>query len=223
MSLLQLQWTRMEKCISLWGLLSSKLSSYDIKICVLSRCRILVEYMNTQQLEFFFQVYQSTTCTCWTFQWLDHLTWTDTDWTCWLTADTRVWKHNHKFETDSLATVHRLCTAYKQYTEGCCCWCVNHGRWWQHAQEMLSMRFQETAQSESEQHWHSDSDIKGLFFICTSRLNMPWSGSGRYVLFFIISSEIITSWLAGWLAGWLVGWLAGRLAGCHITLHCFVM
>ena len=143
------------------GPLSSTLSSCYIKNTVVSQCRILVQYMNTQMLEFFFQVYQSTTCTSWTSQWLDHLTWTDTDWTCWLRADTRVWKHNHKFETDSDSchTVHRLYTAYKQYTVGCCCWCVNHGRiaadsaifsWWQHAQEMLPTRFQETAQSESE-------------------------------------------------------------------------
>ena len=58
------------------------------------------------------------------------LTWTDADWTCWLTADSQARKHKHKFETDSdnCHTVLRLYTAYKQNDAGCCCWCINQSR-----------------------------------------------------------------------------------------------
>ena len=47
------------------------LSSCDIKISVVSQCRILmvVQYTNTQLFAFFFWL---TTCTCWTAQWLGH-------------------------------------------------------------------------------------------------------------------------------------------------------
>ena len=47
------------------------LSSCDIKITVVSQCRILVPvpYMNTQLFTFFFS---TETCTCWTTQWLGH-------------------------------------------------------------------------------------------------------------------------------------------------------
>ena len=118
------------------------------------------------------------------------LTRTDTDWTCWLAAHTPVQKHEHKFETnsDSSHTVHRQYTAYKQYTAGSPC--VKNGRtaassaavsWRHYVQEMLSMRFQETAQSE--QHWHSNEEIKGLICRklrsineCTSHWNMPKDG-----------------------------------------------
>ena len=121
---------------------------------------------------------------------------TDADWTCWLAAEARVWKHKHKSETDSDSchTVHRLCTACKWFSAGCCCRCIKDGRpdaaWaaisWRHhwhAQEMLPTRFQKTAQSE--QHWYSNTFMEG--FIChklkiinkgTSRLYMPW----RWVL-----------------------------------------
>ena len=135
------------------------------------------------------------------------LTWTDADWTCWLTADSQVLKHKHKFETDSDSchTVHRSYTAYKQYTVGCA-WCVNDGRtaassaavsWPHHAQELLPTLFQETAQSE--QHWHSYADIEGFICRklkhineCTSSSNMPKGKRKRYVLFFKITSEIKT-------------------------------
>ena len=83
------------------------LSSWDIKISVVSQCRILVtvQYVNTQC--FFFQL---TTCTCWAAQWLPLSTQIDTDWTCLLTAYSLVRKHKHRFETDSDSshTAHRL-------------------------------------------------------------------------------------------------------------------
>ena len=92
------------------------------------------------------------------------LTQTDTDWTCWLKADARVWKPNSNLKlTQTAAMPYMLYIAYKQYSAGCC-WCVNDGRTEasSHAQEMLPTRFQETAQSG--QHWHFDAAIKG--FIC---------------------------------------------------------
>ena len=55
----------------------------------------------------------------------------------------------------------------------------------------------ETAQSEK--HWHFNADLE---FIANSKLSTkahlvcicPWNGSRRYVLFFIITSEIIMQW-----------------------------
>ena len=69
------------------------LSSCDIKISVVSWCRILVavQYMNTQLFVFFFQLKFAPAG----LQWLGHC------WR-WLTADSRVLKHKHKFETDSV-------------------------------------------------------------------------------------------------------------------------
>ena len=78
------------------------------------------------------------TCICWTAQWLGQcwrwLTQTElansrTDST--VTADSRVQKYKHKFETDSDSSHsgHRSYTAYKQYTAGCSySWYVNNGR-----------------------------------------------------------------------------------------------
>ena len=124
------------------------LSSCEIKISVVSQCRILVavQYMNTQEFAFCCSTDNLHLLDC-SVSW-SLLTQTDADWTCWLIADARVTgrEHKHKFETDpdSSHTVHRY-TANKRYTAGCC-WCVNHGRtatssvaisWRDHEQEML--------------------------------------------------------------------------------------
>ena len=59
--------------------------------------------------------------------------------------------------------------------------------WRHHAQEMIPMRFEETAQSE--QPWHSCADIEGFICCkltsineCTSHLKMTKDGRERYVL-----------------------------------------
>ena len=66
-----------------------------------------------------------------------------------------------------------------------------------YAEDMLPLRFQETAQSE--QHCLSNADIEGFIYRklkdinqCTSHSNMPKDGRERYVLFFKITSEIKT-------------------------------
>ena len=158
------------------------LSSCDIKISIVSQCRILVavQYLTHSCSRFF----PTETCTCWTALWLGHY------WR-WLTQlnllndsrHTSLETHTNLKLTQTAATQY---TAYKQYTAGCC-WCVNDGRaaassaavsWRHHAQEMLPSRFQEIA--KSEQHWHSNADIKSFICSklknineCTFRSNMP--------------------------------------------------
>ena len=151
---------------------------------------VVVQYMNTQLLAFFFSTGNLDLLDC-SVTW-SLLTRTDADWTCWLTADARVLKHKHKFETDPdscqwlpyhTQVVHCLQTLH--------CWLrLIHQTMAEqlhpqqpshddtHAQERLPTRFQETAQSE--QHWHSDADIEGFICRilkivneCTSRSNMP--------------------------------------------------
>ena len=109
------------------------LSSCDIKISVVSQCRStagfswLFKLWTHSCLRFLLTDWQLASADC-TVTW-SLLTWNDTDWTCWLVADARVWKHKHKFETDSDScnTVHRSYTAYKKYTVGYP-WCVNDGQ-----------------------------------------------------------------------------------------------
>ena len=74
------------------------------------------------------------------------LTWTDTDWTCWLTVDTQVRKHKHRFETDSGSC---LSTPVVHYLRTDCGlpFCVNNGR---------------TAASSAAVSWrHHDNTIWG--------------------------------------------------------------
>ena len=107
------------------------LSSCEIKISVVSQCRILVavQYMNTQVLTFCFRL---TACTCWTAQWLGHY------WRWLMQTELADWQQMHKLgntttnlkietNSDSCHTVHRLYTAWKQYTAACS-WYVNDGK-----------------------------------------------------------------------------------------------
>ena len=73
------------------------LSNCNIKISVVSQCRILVlvHYMNTPVHIFFQQTKLASTGLH------SELSPDDAKWTCRLTADARSLKHKHKFETDS--------------------------------------------------------------------------------------------------------------------------
>ena len=135
------------------------------------------------------------------------LTRTDEDWTCWLAADSQVRKHKHKFETDSdsghnctlptnstlLAAAADASTFAEQLPplltsyddamhKNCYLW-----------------DFQATAQSE--QQWHSDANCWtwNALFVTNSKLStnayLVWicPENGRYVLFFITTSETSTS------------------------------
>ena len=139
-----------------------------------------------------------------------------TDWTCSLTADARVLKHKHKFETysDSSHTVQRLYTAYKEYTVGWCSWCVNHGRTAaaiapipsQHsAQEILPTKFPRKCPIRTalifrcryqRPYLQQTQNYQGMHISFVYILNLTEDGHGRYVLFFKVTSEIITSWLS---------------------------
>ena len=165
------------------------LSSCDIKISLVSQCRILVavQYHSIwiRSCSIFFTYWQLAPAGL-----LSDLVAAGADWRRLnLLADGRRTspETQHKFETDSdighWHTLHRSYTAYKQYTAGCA-WCINDGRTaassaavsWRH---LLPTRFQENAQSE--QHWNSDADIEGficrkvkIINECTSRSNMPY-------------------------------------------------
>ena len=203
----------METCIASYGLWAVAILKY--LLCLRAGFLCLFSVWTHSCSHFFFN-WQLLPADCSVTSSL--LTQTDAVWTCWLTADHWLQKQKHTFETYSNSTgshtVHRMNTAYKHYVAGCSWW-VNDGRtaaisaaitWLYHAQEMLPMRFQETAQSEpSKQHWNSNADIEDLIkslFVTKSKLTTnahllricPEDVRRRYVLFFKITSEIITSW-----------------------------
>ena len=89
-------------------------SSCDIKISVVSQCRILMalQYMNTQLFAFTFSTDNLHLLNC-------PVTWslwtlTEADWSCWLAADALAQTHKFETESDSGLTINRLHTAYKR-------------------------------------------------------------------------------------------------------------
>ena len=152
------------------------LSSCNIKISIVSQCRILVavQYMNTLLFAFFLSTDKLLPLDC-SMTW-SLLTQTDADWTCWLTVDAPVWKHNTNLKlTQTAATPYTgRYTAFKQYTVGMPSSSLLTTPW----AKLLPTRFQATAQSE--QHWHSNADIEGfvcsklkIINECTSCSNVP--------------------------------------------------
>ena len=172
-----------------------------VKISVVSQCRILVAQCSVNE-HTAVHIFVSTQAD--NLHLLDcSVTWSlltlaDKDWTCWLTADTRALKHKHKFVTDwdsghtvQLPTFSTLLLLlmhqpWRRAAFSAAISCQ------QHAQEILpmSVRFQETAQSE--QHWHSDAYIEGfichklkIITECTSCSNMPWRWALRVCSVFL--------------------------------------
>ena len=193
------------------------LSSCNIKISVVSQCRCTTGIswlfnISTHSLSHFFN--WLTTCTYWTEQRIwSVLTRTETDWTCWLTVDTRVRKHKQRFETDSDSChpLHPEYTTYEQYTAGCPY--VNNGRtvtaaysaavsWLHHLRTVCYLRdFKKLPNQNSIDILliKSDADIESFICSklkdineCTSSSNMLKDVHERYVLFFKITSEIKT-------------------------------
>ena len=136
------------------------------------------------------------------------LTRTDTDWTCWLTVDSRVLKHKHRFETDRqwpprTPVVHYLQTVH--------CWLLLRQRWqnscilsrWRHHilkkcylrdfKKLPNQNSIDIPMQTSKALFVANSKVSMnayLVRICTSRSNKD--GRERYVLFFKITSEIKT-------------------------------
>ena len=133
------------------------LSSCNIKISVVSWCRILVavQYMHSC-LRFYStdNLHLLNSSVTWLL-----LTRTDADWTCWLTAASRVRKHKPKFETYSVGhlpqhtlDVHCLQIGWlllaRQLWQGRTAASSVVVSWRYYAQEMLNTGFQEITQSK---------------------------------------------------------------------------
>ena len=144
------------------------------------------------------------------------LTRTDANWICWLTADALVPKHKHNFETYSLSQT--AATPYTGCTELVHCLQKVHCRLrllmrqpWQnncrHSRRLMMTPYTRNATDEiskklPNQNWHSNETLKALFVrVRNSKLSRnayliricPEDGRGRYVLFFTITNEIMTT------------------------------